>query len=223
MNYRLILLTLLVPLCLATPVSAETQYVSDDLVITMRTGQGNQYEILKTLSSGTKLDVLEQTETGYSKVRTESGQEGWIRTQYLTKEPIAAVKLQRAEAKIAKLNEKMATLQEELNTLRKDKTQLDSTYTKLRDEHQTTAKELQTLSQIASRPKQLATENKELRLQYEKINDELVLVKQENQVLKDRSKRNWFLAGAGVIILGMLIGLIIPKFRLRRKDSWSDL
>ena len=213
---------LLASLSPATLLFAETQFVSDDLVITMRTGQGNQYEILKTLSSGTKLEILEQTETGYSKVRTESGQEGWIRTQYLTKEPIAAVKLEKAEAKIAKLNEKMASLQEELKTLRKDKIKLDSTYTKLRDEHQSASKELETLSEIASRPKQLATENKELRLQYEKINDELILVKQENQVLKDRSKRNWFLAGAGVIILGMLIGLIIPKFRFRKKDGWGD-
>lgn len=223
MNYRfLLLITLLAPLSIPTHLFAETQFVSDDLVITLRTGQGNQYEIIKTLSSGARLEILEQTETGYTKVKTENGLEGWVRTQYLTKEPIARIKLEKAETKIEKLNEKMASLQEELKTLRKEKNSLDSTYTKLRDEHQSASKELEQLSEIASRPKQLATENKELRLQYEKINDELVLVKQENQVLKDRSKRNWFLAGAGVIILGMLIGLIIPKFRFRKKDSWSD-
>ena len=223
MNYRyLLLLTLLAPIAAPTHLFAETQYVSDDLVITLRTGQGNQYEIIKTLSSGAKLEILEQTDTGYTKVKTEAGIEGWVRTQYLTKEPIAAIKLEKAEAKIGKLNDKVTSLQEELKTLRKDKTQLDTEYDKLRGEHQSATKELTQLSEIASRPKQLASENKDLRLQYEKINDELVLVKQENQVLKDRSKRNWFLAGAGVVILGMLIGLIIPKLRFRKKDSWSD-
>ena len=223
MNYRFLLpLTLLASLTAPTSGYAETQYVSDDLVITLRTGQGNQFEIIKTLSSGTRLEILEQTDTGYTKVKTEAGLEGWVRTQYLTKEPIAAIKLEKAEAKIGKLNEKVASLQEDLNSLRKDKTQLDANYTKLREEHQSATKELTSLNEIASRPKQLATENKDLRLQYEKISDELVLLKQENQVLKDRSKRNWFLAGAGVVILGMLIGLIIPKLRFRKKDSWSD-
>jgi len=223
MNYRyLLLLPLLTTLVVPTGLMAETQFVSDDLVITLRTGQGNQYEIIKTLSSGTKLEILEQTDTGYTKVKTDTGIEGWVRTQYLTKEPIAAIRLEKAEAKIEKLNEKIAGMQDELKTLRKDKSELDANYTKLRGEHQSASTELTHLSEIAARPKQLASENKDLRLQYEKISDELVLVKQENQVLKDRSKRNWFLTGAGVVILGMLIGLIIPKLRLRKKDSWSS-
>ena len=223
MNYRYFFaLTLFGTLSLSTTLMAETQFVSDDLVITLRTGQGNQYEIIKTLSSGTKLEILEQTDTGYTKVKTDSGLEGWVRTQYLTKEPIARVQLESAQKKIESLSEKLSAAQEELKSLRKEKSQLDSTYSKLRSEHESTAKEFETLSEVAARPKQLATENKELRLQYEKINDELVLVKQENQVLKDRSKRNWFLTGAGVVILGIVIGLIIPRFRFRKKDSWSD-
>lgn len=223
MNYRYFFaLTLFGTLSLSTTLMAETQFVSDDLVITLRTGQGNQYEIIKTLSSGTKLEILEQTDTGYTKVKTDSGLEGWVRTQYLTKEPIARVQLESAQKKIESLSEKLSAAQEELKSLRKEKSQLDSTYSKLRSEHESTAKEFETLSEVAARPKQLATENKELRLQYEKINDELVLVKQENQVLKDRSKRNWFLTGAGVVILGIIIGLIIPRFRFRKKDSWSD-
>jgi len=223
MNYRYLFIFTLI-YCILSPSSllAETQFVSDDLVITLRTGQGNQYEILKTLNSGTKLEILEQTDTGYTRVRTESGLEGWVRTQYLTNEPIARVKLEQAEKKITSLTEKLNTAQEELKELRKEKGQLDSSLSKLRSEHESTSKELESLSDVASRPKQLATENKELRLQYEKINDELLLVKQENQVLKDRSKRNWFLTGAGVVILGIFIGLIIPKLRFRKKDGWSD-
>jgi len=74
---------------------------------------------------------------------------------------------------------------------------------------------------VAARPKQLAEENIELRENFARMSDELTVIKQENQVLKDRSRRNWFLAGALVVIIGMIIGLIIPKLKFRKKDSWS--
>ena len=41
--------------------AANYQYVSDKLVITLRTGQGNTYQILKTLETGTRLEVMETT------------------------------------------------------------------------------------------------------------------------------------------------------------------
>ena len=201
---------------------AANKYVSDELVITLRTGQGNQFEIIKTLKSGAKLEVLDETDTGYTLVRTDDGTEGWVRTKYLSDEPTAATKLDKAQAKIASLSEKLASAQSELRTLRKEKGKLDSNLAKLKGEHESASKELAHMNELASRPKQLARENKELRMQYEQIRDELVLVKQENQVLKDRSKRNWFLAGAGVVILGMIIGLVIAKLRFRKKDRWGD-
>ena len=210
-------------LALLTPLTsvAATKYVSDHLVITLRTGQGNQFAITKTLPSGTLLTILEETESGYTKVRTPDGTEGWVRTQYLSDEAPAAEKLAKTEEKLAKLQEKMSKVQQELTDLRKENTQLDNQHKKLVGEHQSTADELTKLSQIAARPKQLESENSELREKFAKISDELTLIKQENQVLKDRSKRNWFLAGALVVIIGIIIGLIIPKLRFRKKDSWD--
>ncbi len=211
-------LTLLTPL----QVSAASKYVSDQLRITMRTGQGNQFQIIKALVSGMKLEVLEETDTGYTKVKTEDGQEGWVRSQYLADAPIAADKLARAESRLAKTKERNKSLKEELAALRKNKIRLDSEHTALQVKHTTASKELAHLSKVAARPKQLAKENIELHKKYEQISDELVLVKQENQVLKDRSQRHWFITGAGVLIIGMLIGLIIPKFRFKSKDSWGS-
>lgn len=218
MHYRhYLILFLLLPL----PAMAASKFVSDELRITLRTGQGNQFEILKTLTSGMKLEILEETDTGYTRVRIPDGTEGWVRTQYLVDEPVAADRLASAQSRLAKAEEKLKQVQDELRSLQKEKTQLDSAHSKLSSEHKSATKELQTLNELASRPKQLAQENIELRQQYEQISDELNLVKQENQVLKDRSKRNWFLAGAGVVIVGMLIGLIIPKLRFRKKSSWD--
>ena len=200
---------------------AATKYVSDHLVITLRTGQGNQFQIIKTLPSGTQLDVLEETQTGYTQVRTTDGTEGWVRTQYLSDDPPAAEQLAKAQDKLSKLQDKLNKVEQAYNDLRKQKAQLDSQHSKLLSENKATNEELTKLTQIAAHPKQLESENIELREKYAKISDQYNLVKQENQVLNDRSKRNWFLAGALVVIIGIVIGLIIPKLRFRRKDSWD--
>ena len=200
---------------------AATQYVSDHLVITLRTGQGNQFQIVKTLQSGTLLTVLQQTQTGYTQVRTSDGTEGWVRSQYLSDDPPAAVVLSKTQDKLSKLQDKLNQTEKALSELRKQKSQLDSQYSKLESEHKTTSVELTKLTQIAAHPKQLESENVDLRQKFAKISDEYTLIKQENQVLKDRSKRYWFLAGAVVVIIGIGIGLLIPKLRFRRKDGWD--
>jgi SH3 domain protein len=47
-------------------------------------------------------------------------------------------------------------------------------------------------------------------------------VQQENESLKDRTARDWFMVGAAVVLLGILVGLIIPRIRWRKKSSWGD-
>lgn len=213
---------LIIALFLPLPAVAAGKYVSDKLSITLRAGQGNQFKIIKVLDSGTPVTVLEETESGYSRVKLQDGDtEGWVRTQYLTAEPIAEVRLERVQAQLAKLRDKSNAMQQELTALKQDKSQLEAELNKLRGEHTATAGELQRLSEVAARPKQLAEENIELREKFARMSDELNIIKQENQVLKDRSERNWFLAGALVVIVGMIIGLIIPKLKFRKKDSWS--
>jgi len=212
-----LLLSLLIPI---TGMAA-TKYVTDHLVITLRTGQGNQFQIVKTLPSGSQLTVLQETDTGYAQVRTSDGTEGWVRTQYLSDDPPAAEQLAAAQDKLSKVQDKLNKVQLAFSDLRKEKNQLASQHSKLLSENKATSEELAKLTQIAAHPKQLESENIDLRAKFAKMSDEFNLLKQENQVLKDRSKRNWFLAGALVVIIGIIIGLIIPKLRFRRKDSWD--
>ncbi|MGD8785064.1 MAG: TIGR04211 family SH3 domain-containing protein [Thioalkalispiraceae bacterium] len=221
-NCKTILTSLMLVCLLPLQAYAATKYVTDHLIITMRSGQGNQFEIIKTLPSGTRLEILEETDTGYTMVRLEDGTEGWVRTQYLSDEPIAADKLAAAETKANKLQATNKLLRQELDALKKAKRKLDQEHASLQSDHKAVTEELTHLNEVAARPKQLEVENKDLRKRFEQISDELVLIKQENQVLKDRSERNWFIAGAAVLILGMIIGLIIPKFRFQKKDKWGS-
>ena len=105
---------------LSLTVQAETQYVSDHLVITVRTGQGAQFQIIKTLESGEHVEVLETTDTGYTRIETSDGTEGWVRTQYLATEPVAKEKLERAEAQLLKTKTSLSKIKESYAELSKE-------------------------------------------------------------------------------------------------------
>jgi len=52
---------------------------------------------------------------------------------------------------------------------------------------------------------------------------ELQTLTQENESLRDRSHRDWFMVGSGVTIAGIILGLILPRIRFRRRSSWDTL
>ena len=208
-------------LCIAGLASAKPRYISDELIVTVRQGQGNHTPIIKTIKSGERIDVLEETDTGYAKIKTSDGTEGWIRTQFLSDEPVAAQKLVKVQDKLAQLDTSNQSLKKELKELRAEKATVDEAHAKLQNEHGVTQKELQHLGKVAANPIMLARENKELTDKYASMSHDLEMLRNEHQVVKDRSRQNWFMAGAGVIILGMVLGLMIPKLRFKRKDRWD--
>ncbi|MEJ2143254.1 MAG: TIGR04211 family SH3 domain-containing protein [Gammaproteobacteria bacterium] len=219
-KFQILLASLLIPVLMPASVLAETIYVSDHLVITIRSGKGTQYQIIKTAPSGTKLEVLTDTDEGYTYVRTPDGVEGWVRSQYLTKEPIAKVRLERAEARLAKLKEENQLLKTELKSLRSKSASLEEKNKSLSGSSKSLDKELAHLKQVAARPLQLDNENRKLQQANVTLEKEIQLLSQENQVLKDRSQREWFIAGALVLLGGLIIGLIIPKIRWKKSSGW---
>lgn len=83
-NFKIILLIALLT-ALTAPAYAKMQYVSDQLVITLRSGQGEEFRIIKHLSTGTPLEVLAE-DGPFLRVRTRDGTEGWVRKRYITSE-----------------------------------------------------------------------------------------------------------------------------------------
>jgi SH3 domain protein len=204
----------------ASVLAEETIYVGDHLIITVRSGKGSQYQIIKTAPSGTKLELLQETDEGYTLIRTPDGTEGWVRTQYLSKEPIARERLAVAESKLAAVTEQNRKLKTELQSLRKKSTTLSKEHKSLSTSSESLQQELAELKKTAARPIQLANENRKLQQANVTLEKEIQLLDQENQVLKDRSQREWFIAGALVLFGGLLIGLVIPKIRWKKRSNW---
>ncbi len=203
---------------------ADTRYVSDRLEIQMRTGKGTQFRILRMLPSGTPVEILEtDQENGYSRVRVPGGVEGWVLTRLLMKGQAARDRLAGAEKRLASLELENRKLSTALGDLRKAKGSGDKQLGQFGKENRKLKQELENIRRTASSSLAIDAENRELKSRIVAYERQQQSLQQENSGLKDRTARDWFMVGAGVIILGMIIGLIIPRIRWRKKSSWDSL
>ncbi len=217
---------ILISAALLTPVLAQaqtTRYVSDKLEITMRNGQGVKFNIRKMLESGTRLEVLETDPAGYSKVRTTDGVEGWVLTRYLTNTPSARDQLEASQKRVANLELEIAKYKEEISALSNQNSDVDTQNMSLKEKSQRLSKELDDLRRTASNAVALDNENRQLKEKLQEIDHENQSLVIENNALKDNSTRSWFLIGAAVLFAGILLGIILPRLKVRKKDSWGSL
>ena len=215
-------------------VAAETVYVSDQLLITLRRGKSTEHMILKTLKTGTPMEVLEREEgDNYVKVRLESGEEGYVLGQYLTSEPPKAIVISRLQNQVEKMREQLAQAQAKLG---------DSSRELKAVQEQHVQKEGELAGNLGELRQDLARTKEELRLVTEKYNS---LVENSGQVVeitdeRDRLKQSneqlsaavrtltaentdlmrigaikWFLAGGGVLFFGWILG----KASRKKKSS----
>lgn len=217
---------ILISAALLTPSLAQaqtTRYVSDKLEITMRNGQGVKFNIRKMLESGTRLEVLETDPAGYSKVRTTDGVEGWVLTRYLTNTPSARDQLEASQKRVANLELEIAKYKEEISSLSNQNSDVDTQNMSLKEKSQRLSKELDDLRRTASNAVALDNENRQLKEKLQEIDHENQSLVIENNALKDNSTRSWFLIGAAVLFAGILLGIILPRLKVRKKDSWGSL
>ena len=220
MKTRFFIISCILISALSFTAQAKTQYVSDHLVITVRTGQGAQFQIIKTLESGEHVEVLETTDTGYTHIKTTDGVEGWVRTQYLAEEPVASEKLARAQAQLLKTRTAFKKLKETYAALSTEHKSLSQTQASLSTDKKQLETELARLTEVAKKPILLDKQNRELQQKNVTLEKDLQRLNQENHSLKDRSQREWFIAGALVLFGGIILGLVIPKLRRRKASSW---
>ena len=199
---------------------AETKYVSDHLVITVRTGESSEFQVIKTLGSGERVEVLETSESGYSLVETADGTEGWVRSQYLQSEATASEKLVTVKAQLEKSKTALKKLKQNYAELNKKHKLISQNQAKLSTDKKKLDSELARISEVAKRPIILDKQNRKLQHANVNLEKDLQRLNQENHSLKDRSQREWFIVGALVLFGGIILGLLIPKLRTKKRSSW---
>jgi len=212
-------------LCATAQVLADTRYVTDQLEITMRRGESTRYKIIRMLPSGTPLDVLSSdASTGYSKVRTKDGTVGYVLTSQLLSEPVARDRLGAAEAQLKELQQAPNQLATKLTQLQTEHKRLQQAFDQLQTQKNQLEQELATIKAASANVIGITQERSELRRSVADLTRQVANLQQTNRDLKNQNNQRWFLIGGGVAGGGILVGLILPHLRFRRrKSSWGSL
>ncbi len=81
---------------------APVRYISDEISVTLRKGEGMSAQVASLVKAGTRVELLEPTgESGYAKVKIAPGKEGWVLGKYLSAEPPARERIATMAAKLA--------------------------------------------------------------------------------------------------------------------------
>ena len=196
------------------PGAAETLYVSGDSGVNLRSGSGTRHTVIDTIDPGQELRVLENHDD-WTKVALPDGKEGWMATRLLTdKKP--------AEAVAKECRQKLERLGADLESLRAENERLIIENQSL---HQKLEETINQLTQARQAHEALMEESADflsLKESHEMLSKQLrektdIITSLENQLaITNRSSMiYWFLAGAGVLILGMIIGAAMKRKRTK--------
>ena len=202
--------------------NAQTRYVSDRTVVELRRGPSIEYLILRNLEAGVRVEVLEQDEAaGYSRVRlADQDTEGWVLTRYLTAEPIARERLAVAERNLAAARERVTAIEAENRELNSALTAARGELEQARADQSKASRELAEIRTAAANVVQIRDDNAGLMERVAAREREVEQLAADNARLAGRSNQNWFVVGAAVLLAGIVIGLVAPSVRRKRRTDW---
>jgi SH3 domain protein len=159
---------------------AHAEWVRGEVQLNVRTGPGPDRKIIASIATGDRATVLEHGD-GWTLVRIEDGQEGWIPAGFLNDQPPAAVRLERTETELKALQERLENTSKESNELR-------------------------------TNTGSLTAENRRLSVENERLDT-------ENRDLKAGARWPEWIAGASILVMGMLMGAIMQTWTARRTQG----
>ena len=224
MTYR-ILAALLLSLCLSSALEAAAKkgYITDKLEVQMRSGQSLQHRMIKMLPSGTPVSILsENAESGYSLVRLENGEDGWVLSRYVTTEPLARIQLDDTNRKLQTIQEENQRLKNELAALKAGKEGADQTAQQRQSEVERLNTEVIAIRQASANALQIQEERDRLQQYVINLERDVEALRRDKGALEGDYRQNWFLIGAGVLFGGIALGLVLPRISLRKKASWDS-
>ncbi len=178
---------------------AQEAYVSPVTKITMRTGPGVEHKIVAMLVSGTRLEILEYQED-WSMVQTDDQKSGWVLTRFLTEDKPLTIQVQKLSRENERLAEALENSREENQALIEKNAALEGIEKKYRKLEQASAD----FFKLDARYKDLLSLSEEQQQQIKTLEKNL----NNEQIL-------WFLSGAGVFMVGLILGLSTRKKKKR--------
>ena len=206
-----------------TSVFADTRYVSDRLIISVRDGQNQDAAVLGYIETGAPVDVLEEKDD-FLKIRTENGIEGWVRAQYIVsakprvliiedlKNDIKALKEEYENIKNGQdassntllktkkmYQDKIQELEEEVDINQKFAAKTKSDFIQLNKKYTNLLNHSKNAEELISQVDELKKLNAELNTQVKSLR------KNRKNPLKSNRIQS-FIAGAGILVFGFILG-----------------
>jgi len=166
-----------------TVVWAATVYVSDEIKLTLRSGPGTDRKILEIVSTGEKMEVLEDGEE-WVLVRLENDKQGWVLKRYLSADKPSRLKLEELQ----QTHGRLATQSDEV--LKENET-LKATNAKINTALEEKTKTLEELTRSYEELK--------------KSSDASSFQMRKNIIL--------LVSGAGILFFGIVLGLVMKRQR----------
>lgn len=190
-------------------------YITDQVDIPMRKDKTFGDNIVRSLSSGSKLSILQATE-GWTQVKYENSI-GWVISRYLSNNPPARAQLEKLKRSY-NANQLLTTKQSKRNTdLEKQIKMLKNKNTELSMQISKSQAEKQHVEKIYKDALKLEHSNEKIATQVLQLKTEIQLLENNNTAMQESSSRNWFITGGLVLFFGMMIGFIFPNFTNRRR------
>lgn len=198
--------------------AAQNLFVSDQLSAELRQQPGDSKPVTGQIAAGTPVETVTTAPGGWTQVRTRAGQIGWLRSSQLMNLPPIRPRMDQASREFAELREQNQQLRNQAEALEAASLQNGPELERLRAETQRLRDSLK-LSQDGLH---MAEANQKLREEVASLRLQIQALEQQTERLTDRSRRDSFLAGALVMILGTLAGLGLPRlFGLKRAKRWD--
>ena len=213
-------------LCAASFVSltafGESVWVSDQFEVTLRTGPSTSNAIEITIASGTELEILEDdAASGYSRVLTRGGTEGWVLSRYLMSEPAAREQLAALTRQLTDANAEGTSMESQLATVRGEHQAANRRIGELEQDKADMQAELEKIRRTAANVLAIDKQNMNLQQQLTDAEITVSILEQENDTLNSRTTRNWFITGALVLSAGVLLGLLLPRMAWSRRSRYD--
>ena len=211
-------------------VFADTRYVSDELIISVRDGQNQDDNVLGYIRTGTAVDVFEE-KGRYLRIKTEDGLEGWVQTQYIISEKPNGRIIEDLRNEINDLNKKVESskngqgslsdkllvtkqiyevrireLEQEVNINQKNTAKAKSELIELN-------KKYKKLLNNSENTDELIRKLKKSKKLDSKLKTEINNLKKDSQNPLKSSIIQPFLAGAGVFIVGFILGGLARRMK----------
>jgi SH3 domain protein len=213
-----LLLALMLPLC----ARAEPAWVSDQFEVNIRTGPSTENAIQIMIESGTQVEVLERNdELGYARVRTSGGTEGWVESRYLMPEPSAREQLEKLTSQLTSATTRGSSLNAQLESVRDEYQASQQSIKSLQSDKSALESELAEIKRTSANVLAINQQNKELRERLVDADVRIESLEQENRELSSQTSRYWFMSGALVLVVGVILGLWLPRIRWQRRSRYD--